>query len=70
MWCVSKKFIVVHTGIQKHVLGVVLCTTALVFLNIKRDEYHAEKDAVLRHYIELHPDDFVEPGEYIFHVWV
>lgn len=24
----------------------------------------AEKDATLRHYIELHPEDFPDPGEY------
>jgi len=28
-----------------------------------RDDYLAERDAVLRHYIELHPEDFPDPGK-------
>lgn len=28
-----------------------------------RNEYFAEKDATLRHYIELHPEDFPTPGK-------
>lgn len=28
-----------------------------------RTQYLAEKDATLRHYIELHPEDFPTPGK-------
>jgi hypothetical protein len=30
-----------------------------------RNQYLAEKDAVFRHYISLHPEDFAAPGMYI-----
>lgn len=29
-----------------------------------RQNYWAERDAVFRHYIQLHPEDFVPPGIY------
>ncbi|KAL0880827.1 hypothetical protein ABMA27_002012 [Loxostege sticticalis] len=51
----------VFSGIQKHVVGVAGWVAALTFIQKKRDEYLAEKDAVLRHYIELHPEDFPVP---------
>ena len=28
-----------------------------------RNEHLAERDAVLRHYIQLHPEDFPDPGK-------
>ncbi|KAG6456645.1 NADH dehydrogenase [ubiquinone] 1 subunit C2 [Manduca sexta] len=49
------------SGIQKHVFSVAGWTALLSFVQNKRDEYLAEKDAVLRHYIELHPEDFPTP---------
>ncbi|XP_072939050.1 NADH dehydrogenase [ubiquinone] 1 subunit C2 [Epargyreus clarus] len=51
----------VFSGIQKHMLGVVVWTLALNYAQQKRDDYFAEKDAVYRHYIELHPEDFPTP---------
>ncbi|XP_013187115.1 NADH dehydrogenase [ubiquinone] 1 subunit C2 [Amyelois transitella] len=51
----------VLSGIHKHVLGVVAFTTILTYVQNKRDDYYAEKDAVLRHYVELHPEDFPTP---------
>lgn len=27
-----------------------------------RENYYAERDAIMRHYIQLHPDDFQPPG--------
>ncbi|KAL4702272.1 hypothetical protein ACJJTC_018586 [Scirpophaga incertulas] len=49
------------SGIQKHVVGVAGWIGVLTFVQNKRNNYLAEKDAVLRHYIELHPEDFPEP---------
>ncbi|XP_041987385.1 NADH dehydrogenase [ubiquinone] 1 subunit C2 [Aricia agestis] len=49
------------SGIQKHIAGVAVWTIGLNYVQNKRNEYLAEKDAVLRHYIELHPEDFPEP---------
>lgn len=49
------------SGIQKHAFGAISGSAILQFVQNKRDDYLAEKDAVLRHYIELHPEDFVEP---------
>lgn len=31
-----------------------------------RDTYKIEKDSVLRHYVELHPEDFIPPGIKIY----
>ena len=49
-------------GVQKHILGVAGWTTLLTYVSKKREDYLAEKDAVLRHYIQLHPEDFPTPG--------
>ncbi|OWR54570.1 NADH dehydrogenase [ubiquinone] 1 subunit C2 [Danaus plexippus] len=51
----------IWSGIQKHILGVAGWTATLNYAQNKRNAYYAEKDAVLRHYIELHPEDFPEP---------
>ncbi|KAH8267494.1 hypothetical protein KR018_008516 [Drosophila ironensis] len=48
----------VMAGIQKHIaFGAIGFGTGMYF-DGKRSEYLAKRDAVLRHYIELHPDDF------------
>ncbi|XP_026733012.1 NADH dehydrogenase [ubiquinone] 1 subunit C2 [Trichoplusia ni] len=51
----------VFSGIHQHVILSAGFVTALTLLNNKRDAYFAEKDAVYRHYIELHPEEFEEP---------
>ncbi|XP_061730145.1 NADH dehydrogenase [ubiquinone] 1 subunit C2 [Cydia pomonella] len=51
----------VFSGIQKHILGVAGWVTVLSFAQKRRDAYFAERDAVYRHYIELHPEDFPVP---------
>lgn len=43
-------------------IGVVAGT----FIDRKRNEYLAKRDAVLRHYVELHPEDFPVTGELVF----
>lgn len=54
------------SGIQKHIaLGAGL-SGILMYVSKKREDYFAEKDAVLRHYIELHPEDFPTPGQHIY----
>lgn len=52
------------TGIHQHAILAAGFVTALTLLNNKRDAYFAEKDAVYRHYIELHPEEFEEPGNW------
>lgn len=52
----------VFSGIQKHILLVAGFVGGLTLIQNKRNEYLAEKDAVYRHYIELHPEDFPTPG--------
>ncbi|XP_075974964.1 NADH dehydrogenase (ubiquinone) B14.5 B subunit [Anticarsia gemmatalis] len=49
------------SGIQKHIIAAGGLTGILTMVQKKRDEYLAEKDAVLRHYVELHPEDFPTP---------
>ncbi|KAJ8730914.1 hypothetical protein PYW08_002327 [Mythimna loreyi] len=51
----------VFSGIQKHVLLTAGFIGALTYVQKQRDSYLAEKDAVYRHYVELHPEDFPVP---------
>ncbi|XP_052867126.1 NADH dehydrogenase [ubiquinone] 1 subunit C2 [Anopheles cruzii] len=51
----------VFSGIQKHI-SAALAVGAFATIVHKWSEAHfAEKDATLRHYIELHPEDFPTP---------
>jgi hypothetical protein len=54
----------VFTGIQKHALGGVTGWLFGAYADNYRNQYLAERDAVLRHYVELHPEDFPVPGKY------
>ncbi|XP_013780916.1 NADH dehydrogenase [ubiquinone] 1 subunit C2-like [Limulus polyphemus] len=62
------------SGIQKHIIS--LGTGAVLgemFYN-RQKRITAERDAVIRHYIQLHPEDFpeLEPKKYkeIFEPWL
>lgn len=57
---------VMFTGIHKHAIGVLGWVSLLTYVQNKRDAYLAEKDAVLRHYVELHKEDFTIPGISLF----
>lgn len=57
--CSSMWFII---GIQKHILISVGLTGVFYYIQKKREDYLAEKDAVYRNYVELHPEDFPCPG--------
>ncbi|CAD6998200.1 NADH dehydrogenase [ubiquinone] 1 subunit C2 [Ceratitis capitata] len=46
------------SGIQNHAIFTLIGGGLGVFFDQKREEYLAKRDAVLRHYIELHPEDF------------
>ncbi|KAJ2946812.1 hypothetical protein O0L34_g16136 [Tuta absoluta] len=64
----------VFSGIQKHVVMTALWVPLLQFAQNKRNAYYAERDAVFRHYIELHPEDFSEKKRQkiadLFEPWV
>ncbi|KPI96803.1 NADH dehydrogenase [ubiquinone] 1 subunit C2 [Papilio xuthus] len=64
----------IFSGIQKHILGVAGWCALLNYVQNKRNEYFAEKDAVYRHYVELHPEDFPIPERKkladVFEPWV
>ena len=46
------------SGVQRHVaFGAIGLALGIYFENMLR-EHSAKRDAVLRHYVELHPDDF------------
>lgn len=49
------------SGIQKHLIGTSLGAIGGQFIEERRLNYLSERDAVLRHYIELHPEDFPVP---------
>uniref|UniRef100_A0A4D5R9Y3 NADH dehydrogenase [ubiquinone] 1 subunit C2 n=1 Tax=Scolopendra viridis TaxID=118503 RepID=A0A4D5R9Y3_SCOVI len=49
------------SGIQKHIFAVAAGGYAGECLYHWRKRLAAERDAVIRHYIELHPEDFIEP---------
>lgn len=46
------------SGIQNHFILSTLGGGLGLYFDQRRNEYLAKRDAVLRHYIELHPDDF------------
>ncbi|XP_058813279.1 NADH dehydrogenase [ubiquinone] 1 subunit C2-like [Topomyia yanbarensis] len=49
------------SGIQKHIIAAVSLGALAMTVDKWRNQYLAEKDATLRHYIELHPEDFPTP---------
>lgn len=49
------------SGIQKHLIATSLGAVGGQLIEDRRLDYLAERDAVLRNYIELHPDDFPVP---------
>lgn len=50
------------TGIQKHFLYAGVAAVGAKIIEGWREDYLAERDAVFRHYIQLHPEDFPLPG--------
>ncbi|XP_067626069.1 NADH dehydrogenase [ubiquinone] 1 subunit C2 [Eurosta solidaginis] len=46
------------SGIQTHLLFSAIGGGLGYYFDNSRNEYFAKRDAVLKHYIELHPDDF------------
>uniref|UniRef100_A0A1A9WXQ4 NADH dehydrogenase [ubiquinone] 1 subunit C2 n=1 Tax=Glossina brevipalpis TaxID=37001 RepID=A0A1A9WXQ4_9MUSC len=46
------------SGIQKHIAFTVLGGVTGSYIDKKRNDYLATRDAILRHYVELHPEDF------------
>ncbi|GLV40033.1 NADH dehydrogenase (ubiquinone) B14.5 B subunit [Carabus blaptoides fortunei] len=51
----------VFSGIQKHVVMSGVGAIIGQYVDGHRNAYLAERDAVLRRYVELHPDDFPTP---------
>uniref|UniRef100_U5EFI4 NADH dehydrogenase [ubiquinone] 1 subunit C2 n=1 Tax=Corethrella appendiculata TaxID=1370023 RepID=U5EFI4_9DIPT len=49
------------SGIQKHIIATLVVGYTGKTVDGWRNEYLAERDAVLRHYVELHPEDFPAP---------
>uniref|UniRef100_A0A0V0G4I3 NADH dehydrogenase [ubiquinone] 1 subunit C2 n=1 Tax=Triatoma dimidiata TaxID=72491 RepID=A0A0V0G4I3_TRIDM len=61
------------SGIQHYVIAAAVGALIGKYGKDRYDQYNMDKDAVLRHYIELHPEDFPMPerkkvGE-IFSSW-
>lgn len=50
-------------GIQKHVVITALAAGGGKVVDNWRNEYMADRDSTLRHYIELHTEDFPTPGK-------
>lgn len=50
------------SGIQRHIGGAIALGTLMHYGYEYRRSYFAERDAVYRHYVETHPDDFIYPG--------
>uniref|UniRef100_A0A6M2DDY1 NADH dehydrogenase [ubiquinone] 1 subunit C2 n=1 Tax=Xenopsylla cheopis TaxID=163159 RepID=A0A6M2DDY1_XENCH len=61
--CGSKYFMKrpVFSGIQHHILYTCGLFAFGYVANKYRDDYYADRDAMYRHYISLHPDDFPAP---------
>lgn len=54
----------IFLGIQKHLLYTGVAALFGKTADGWRNTYLAERDAILRHYIELHPEDFPMPGTF------
>lgn len=50
-------------GIQYHILAATIGGFSGYKLDGWRDDHMAERDAVLKRYVELHPEDFPDQGE-------
>ncbi|XP_013098564.1 NADH dehydrogenase [ubiquinone] 1 subunit C2 [Stomoxys calcitrans] len=48
----------IFSGIQNHVGFALLGLLGGTYLDKKRNEELATRDAILRHYVQLHPEDF------------
>lgn len=51
------------SGIQKHAVMSGVGAIIGQYVDGHRNAYLAERDAALRRYVELHPDDFPAPGK-------
>ncbi|PSN48308.1 hypothetical protein C0J52_03406 [Blattella germanica] len=62
------------SGIQSYVIGTGIGGGIGYYIDEIRNASLAERDAVLRHYLETHPEDFPEPERKKFsevlHPWV
>ncbi|GFV51517.1 NADH dehydrogenase 1 subunit C2 [Trichonephila clavipes] len=61
-----------YAGIQKHAFGAVVGFAIGYYYEQYTQNRYARRDAVIKHYIELHPEDFVvERKKYkeIFEDW-
>lgn len=52
-------------GIQDYVLFTGVAGAAGLLLQKIYDDYNAKRDAMFRHYIALHPEDFPMPGWFL-----
>ncbi|KAG5886428.1 hypothetical protein JTB14_035720 [Gonioctena quinquepunctata] len=64
----------VFSGIQKHI-GVAAGAAGIgKIIDDYRNQYLADRDAVLRHYVQLHPEDFLvhEPKKFkdVLEPWI
>ncbi|KAJ9578410.1 hypothetical protein L9F63_005368 [Diploptera punctata] len=49
------------SGVQQYAIGAGLGGGLGYYIDQKRNRNLAERDAILRHYLEMHPEDFPEP---------
>lgn len=49
-------------GIHRHFVAGIVMGYLGILINERRDRYLADRDAIFRHYVELHPEDFPPPG--------
>ncbi|KAF8764595.1 NADH dehydrogenase [ubiquinone] 1 subunit C2-like [Argiope bruennichi] len=49
-----------YSGIQRHFIGAALGYAVGYYIDRYLQNRYAQRDAVIKHYIELHPEDFVE----------
>lgn len=55
-------------GLQRHAIFTTLGVVTGSVLERWRNEHLAERDAVLRHYVQLHPEDFPNPGNCLYFI--
>jgi NADH dehydrogenase (ubiquinone) 1 subunit C2 len=56
------------TGLHVKLGAGIVGAGILYYVNKYRDTYLADKDAMYRHYVQLHPEDFPPPGLFIKYI--
>lgn len=56
---------IIHiVGLPAYASAIAITYYGFSWLQKYANDYYADRDAMLRHYVQLHPDDFQPPGTF------